>query len=148
MKFIKVLTFVFLFASIISAQENPNMDAAKYNSLRDSLENKRTLLLSEKILLKTEIDSLYSQSAKLDEQLKEVSYDVFVKKYGSEIGKRVYHGQIWKGMTEQMMLDGWGKPDKRETNKEKWGVFTQFYYGEITYFFKNGQLTDWEETKK
>lgn len=147
MKVLKSLTAIILLSTIISAQEKPKMDPAKFNSLKDSLETARTLLINEKASLKTEIDSLYSKSEKMDEELKVVMYDFFVKKYGKEIGPRVFHGQVWKGMTEQMMLDGWGKPDKRETNKEKWGTYTQFYYGDITYFFKNKVLIDWEETK-
>ncbi len=48
-------------------------------------------------------------------------------------------------MTERMLKDSWGEPDKIDKNMEKWGVFTQWYYGNITYFFKNGKLIAWEE---
>ena len=48
-------------------------------------------------------------------------------------------------MTEKMLKDSWSEPDRKTRNKKKWGLFTQWYYGTITYFFKNGVLTDWEE---
>ena len=50
-------------------------------------------------------------------------------------------------MTENMLNDSWGKPDKIDVNKEKWGVFSQWYYGNITYFFRDGSMIDWEEKK-
>ena len=48
-------------------------------------------------------------------------------------------------MTDKMLEESWGKPDNITSNKEKWGMFTQWYYGEITYFFKNGELLGWEQ---
>ena len=69
------------------------------------------------------------------------------RKYGNEIGERIIRGQIWKGMTEKMLEDSWGKPDRITKNREKWGTFTQWYFGKITYFFKDGIMTGWEELK-
>ncbi|MCF8266381.1 MAG: hypothetical protein K9I99_17935, partial [Melioribacteraceae bacterium] len=71
--------------------------------------------------------------------------EILVLKYGQEYGMRVSMGRVWKGMSENMMRDSWGEPDKIDKNKEKWGVFSQWYYGEIVYFFKDGKLTEWEQ---
>jgi len=51
-------------------------------------------------------------------------------------------------MTEQMLQDGWGKADTVNANSYKWGIYTQWIYGDITLFFKNGKLFEWEEKKK
>ena len=51
-------------------------------------------------------------------------------------------------MTEDMLNDSWGKPDRTNKIKKKWGIFTQWYYGDITYFFKNSKLIEWEQKKK
>ena len=44
-----------------------------------------------------------------------------------------------------MVRDGWGKTDQINNNVERWGTFTQWSYGNITFFFRDGNLTDWEE---
>ena len=51
-------------------------------------------------------------------------------------------------MTEDMLNDSWGKPDRTNKIKKKWVIFTQWYYGDITYFFKNSKLIEWEQKKK
>jgi len=48
-------------------------------------------------------------------------------------------------MTDEMVRDGWGDPDRIDRNVEKWEVFEQWNYGNITFFFRDGKLTDWEE---
>ncbi len=48
-------------------------------------------------------------------------------------------------MTDEMVRDSWGKPDKIDKNVERWGVFTQWYYGNVTFFFRDGKLTEWDE---
>ena len=50
-------------------------------------------------------------------------------------------------MTEKMLRDGWGKPDRIHTSTYKWGIYSQWYYGDIIYFFRNGKLIDWEEKR-
>ncbi len=47
-------------------------------------------------------------------------------------------------MTDEMVRDGWGEPDRVDKNVEAWGTFTQWNYGDVTFFFKDGKLTDWE----
>ncbi len=71
--------------------------------------------------------------------------ELYVLKYGKEIGNRIAYKRIWMGMTDKMVRDGWGEPDKIDRNVEKWGVFEQWFYGNITFFFKDGKLTDWDE---
>ena len=94
-----------------------------------------------------DISNLEKRLLELDEEIKTCKTNKIIKKYGQEIGSRIVNGQIWKGMSEKMLEDSWGKPDKITKNKEKWGTFTQWFYGEITYFFKNSELIGWEEKK-
>jgi len=103
-------------------------------------------------ILKSKIDSLTNLFSSLSEELTanqselaEINKRSFVKKYGKENGQRVASGRIWKGMTTDMLKDIWGKPDKITSNKYSYGVYTQWYYGDITYFFKNSVLIDWEQ---
>lgn len=97
---------------------------------------------------KKEVDSLKIVLKNLDANLKEHLKTLYILKYGKKKGIRVSNGNVWKGMTEHMLNDSWGKPDKVNANKRKWGIFTQWTFGDVTFFFKNGKLFEWEEIKK
>ena len=104
--------------------------------------------------MEKEIDSLKKVSESLDKRLNEAQSELrkvqqtyYIKKYGQENGNRIFERKVWKGMTESMLRDSWGRPDKTHQNNYNWGVFAQWYYGDITYYFKNGKLIDWEEKK-
>lgn len=114
---------------------------------RDSLLVLKKSLTSETDKLRAETDKLQAKLDKLTAKYDGKKIILFSKRYGRKIGAQLAVGKIWKGMTDKMMKDSWGKPDKVTRNKEKWGVFTQWTYGKITYFFRDGKLTDWEEKK-
>ena len=98
--------------------------------------------------LTAEIDSLKNLSTEIENKIEVVLEEInsmYVKKFGKEKANRIVNKQIWKGMSEKMLRASWGAPDKIDRNVEKWGAFTQWYYGVVTFFFKNGKLTDWEE---
>lgn len=117
----------------------------QYNSQRDSLLVLRTSLTAEKSQIEDTIDSLKTHIQFLEKEIDDAKIKLYIKKYGQENGMRVASGQIWKGMSDKMMRDSWGEPDKINKNVEKWGVFTQWHYGNIIYFFRDEILTDWEE---
>ena len=138
------LSLLILFSSINSlAQISPD----EYYAQKDSLIKKKNELTFEIKLLKTEIDSLKKIIPFTDQEIKTCYRELYTLKYGKEIGERVTLKKIWKGMTDKMVKDGWGEPDFIEKNVEKWGVFTQWHYGDIIFFFRDGKLTDWEEGK-
>lgn len=146
MKFYKIAVFVLTFITATTfAQENKKLTTDKYNSIKDSLVELKSNLIDIKEELNSELDSLKSYSENLDNELQTALYDHYVEKYGQKIGARIHQGRVWKGMTDEMLKDSWGKPDKIDKNVQPWGVFTQWYYGDITYFFKNGVMTGWEE---
>ena len=142
-KYLLPLLFV---ASFLFAQEK-GMTREAYNKEFQQLETKKAELLKEKTSLKTSIEKLNKEIAHLDSLLKKCLPGYFIRKYGKRIGTRIALGKVWKGMTEKMLLDSWGKPDKITTSRKKWGVFRQYYYGKIIYFFRDGKLIDWEEKK-
>lgn len=145
-KFILILLGVFYLN--VSAQSESSINKERYNFLYDSLTVEKERLLIEKETLVFEIDSMKNLLVELEERCKSARSEQLLKKYGREIGKRIVNGQVWKGMSERMLEDSWGKPDKITKNKEKWGTYTQWYYGSITYFFENGKMIDWEEEVK
>ncbi len=145
----KRLLIIFLMSySFLSGQTKITLKI--YQSEKDSLQKLNSKLLIEKESLKKEIDSLKNNSTMLDEKINSINREIeelYIKKFGRENGTRVYNKQVWKGMTEKMLLAGWGKPDKIDKNVQKWGTYTQWYYGKITFFFKDGKLIDFEESK-
>lgn len=114
---------------------------------KDSLFVLKKTLTNRNEQLRKQLDKLQAKLDKITEKYNSKKIVLFVKKYGKRIGNRLASGKVWKGMTERMLRDSWGKPDKIHRNKEKWGVFTQWTYGKITYFFRDGKLIDWEEKK-
>lgn len=140
-----VLIIFFITAASLYGQQ---MDRKTYDTKLDSLKSLKSILSVQNAAAQSAIDSLKKYSAKLDDLTQKCRNSVDVLKYGKELGARVYEGKVWKGMTESMLRDSWGKPDKTHTNKYKWGIFTQYYYGDITYYFKNGRLIDWQQKSK
>ncbi|MEW6197013.1 MAG: hypothetical protein AB1521_17840 [Bacteroidota bacterium] len=149
----KLILFI-LFASTVmidvNAQSDKKIKAADYKFETDSLTLHKKNLTESKELLKREIDILKKSISSLDDKIQiaeEEIHELYYKKFGKENGKRIINKQVWKGMTEKMLMASWGKPDKIDKNVEKWGVFTQWYYGNATFFFRDGKLTDFEENK-
>lgn len=70
---------------------------------------------------------------------------VFVKKYGPINGEKVAKGLIWIGMTEQMLIDSWGRPDDINTTVTRYGTSKQFVYGLGRYVYvENGKVDAWQ----
>ena len=133
--------YVYFFSAISFAQ----ITQESYNRELNSLTEKKDQLSAEIKSLKFEIDSLNLLIPELKQRLSTEYRELYVMKYGNKYGPRVAQKQIWKGMKDEMVKDGWGSPDRIDKNVEPWGVFTQWYYGDIIFFFKNGKLIDWQE---
>ena len=138
------LIFVVLFI-FISLSTFAQMTEDEYNSKRESLTLQKKGLIREIDALKIEIEIFQNRIPELEQEIITSFRELYVLKYGEEIGRRVAYKQIWNGMTDEMVRDGWGDPDRIDRNVEKWGVFEQWNYGNITFFFRDGKLTDWEE---
>ncbi len=130
---------------LISLTTFAQMTEEEYNSKKESLTLQKEELIMEIETLKTEIENLQNRIPELEQEMITAFRELYLLKYGEDIGQRVAYKQIWKGMTDEMVRDGWGEPDKIDRNIEKWGVFEQWFYGNIEFFFRDGKLTDWDE---
>ena len=139
-----VLIFTVLII-LISLTTFAQMTEEEYSSKKESLTLQKKELSREIGTLKTEIDSMHKRIPELEQEVITAFRELYVLKYGKEIGNRIAYKRIWKGMTDEMVRDGWGEPDRIEKNIEAWGVFTQWIYGDVIFFFRDGTLTDWEE---
>jgi len=140
-KFLILIVCFTLFSTASLAQ----MTQQEYDKEFKLLESKKIELNNEISTLKTEIDSLNKMIPELEKELAAGYLELFELKYGKEIGWRIVNKRIWKGMTDEMVKDGWGEPDRIDKNVEAWGVFTQWIYGDIIFFFRDSKLTDWQE---
>jgi len=138
------LIFSVLFISI-SLTAFAQMTEEEYNSENETLTLQKKELKKEIETLKTEIESLQNRIPELEQEIITAFRELYILKYGEEIGQRIAYKRIWKGMTDEMVRDGWGEPDKINRNVEEWGTFEQWNYGKIIFFFKDGNLSDWEE---
>lgn len=139
-----ILIFIVLIF-LISLTTFAQMTEEEYDSKMESLTLQKKELKREIETLKTEVESLQNRIPELEQEMMTAFRELYVLKYGEDIGQRVAYKQIWKGMTDEMVRDGWGEPDRIDKNVEAWGVFTQWIYGEVIFFFKDGKLTDWDE---
>lgn len=146
-----IFVLILFFNSLLCiAQSEKKYDPQSYRTEYDSLLTQKNKSINSKQELLSEIDKLKKQSSDLSDKIFAINLEIeelYTDKFGKEFGSRIYNKQIWKGMTEKMLSASWGKPDKIDKNVEKWGTFTQWYYGKITFFFRDGKLTDWEELK-
>jgi cell division protein FtsB len=133
---------LFIFISLATFAQ---MTEEEYSFKMDSLTLQKKELKKEIEKLKTDIDSLQNHIPELEQEIITAFRELYILKYGEEIGQRIADKRIWKGMTDEMVRDGWGEPDKINRNVEEWGTFEQWNYGKIIFFFKDGNLTDWEE---
>ena len=141
----KHFLFLIFYILVGSASSFAQTTQEEYEKEVKLLETKRVILHDEIKSLKNEVDSLSKVIPDLKDLLTTAYRELYDLKYGEEIGWRVYNKRIWKGMTDEMVRDGWGKPDRIDKNVEAWGVFTQWIYGDIIFFFRDGKLTDWQE---
>ncbi|MCH8941528.1 MAG: hypothetical protein IIA48_03675 [Bacteroidetes bacterium] len=137
---------VFIIISLIFSAQYSFAQSQENNP--SNIEVNKEQLIKKNAQTKHEIDSLKIVLKNLDANLKKHLKVLYTLKYGKKKGIRISIGSIWKGMTEDMLNDSWGKPDRTNKIKKKWGIFTQWYYGDITYFFKNSKLIEWEQKKK
>jgi hypothetical protein len=136
---------ILLFLIIFSLNSLAQITEEEYNLEKDELSLRKDQLNKEIEILKFEIDSIRSRIPEIEQQVITSYRELYVLKYGKEIGQKVAYKQIWTGMPAEMVRDSWGEPDKIDTNVKPWGVFTQWYYGEVTFFFRVGKLTEWDE---
>ncbi|MEX1213312.1 MAG: hypothetical protein WEA36_10745 [Balneolaceae bacterium] len=56
-----------------------------------------------------------------------------MRKYGKRDGRLVYNDKVWVGMTEEMLLDSWGEPDRKNITESIYGSSEQWIYDRGNY---------------
>ena len=142
------LLTMFLIAVVPSITFAQEMSEDTYKKTYEELKERKENLTEEEKALRAELEAMRTKIDSMKEAYTQAVEDILIMKYGEDDGRRVSQGRIWTGMTDDMLRDSWGEPDRTTKNVEPWGVFTQWYYGEITFFFRDGRLTAWEDKSK
>ncbi|OOG76167.1 hypothetical protein [Algoriphagus sp. A40] len=120
------------------------------NEARESLERMK-INEEEEIRKNDSIASVMLKNAKMQGQ---ISYqkslndrrEKFHKKYGKEIGEKIAKQTIWIGMTEEMLLDSWGKPEDINQTVTKYSNRKQYVFGSGQYVYvENGKVDAWQK---
>ncbi len=107
---------IFLSLILFAFNSFAQMTEEEYNSKKESLTLQKKELKREIETLKTEIENLQNRIPELEQEIITAFRELYILKYGEDIGQRVAYKQIWKGMTDEMVRDGWGEPDKIDRN--------------------------------
>ena len=126
-----IFSVLFIF---ISHTAFAQMTEKEYNREKDELNISRDQLKNEIENIKIETNNMRNKIPELEQEVITAYRELYVLKYGKGVGEKVSYKQIWTGMTDEMVRDSWGKPDKIDKNVKPWGVFTQWYYGNVTFF--------------
>ena len=64
-------------------------------------------------------------------------------KYGTAMASKMMAGKIWKGMTAEMILDSWGKPQKVNRTINVDLIREEWIYKNSWLFIENNTLIEW-----
>jgi hypothetical protein len=68
-----------------------------------------------------------------------------IKKYGATIGLKIFEERIWIGMTKEMLIESWGRPNDINRTVGSWGVHEQCIYTSVYVYIENGVVTSWQD---
>lgn len=111
------------------------------------IEDKRILEAREAEERRKAEDQLARERAGFARQYSEQMKRELIIKYGNDIGTKLAEQKIWVGMTDEMVKDTWGVPDRNIRNIGNFGTHEQWVYDILHthLIFVNGVLTTWRE---
>lgn len=68
-----------------------------------------------------------------------------IKKYGASNGLKIFEEKIWIGMTKEMLIESWGRPNDINRTVGSWGVHEQCIYSSAYIYIENGVVTSWQD---
>jgi len=77
-------------------------------------------------------------------QLKKAREQRLNEKYGTYVTSKILDGKIWLRMTNEMVVESWGNPSKKNKSVGSWGVKEQWIYSSAYLYISNGVLDSWQ----
>ena len=59
--------------------------------------------------------------------------------------EKISDKKIWIGMTKEMAIESWGRPEDINRTVGSFGVHEQWIYGDTFVYFEDGKLTSWQD---
>jgi hypothetical protein len=84
------------------------------------------------------------EAIKKDQQYK-LRKQSLIDRYGVVNTDKILAGKIWLGMTKDMVIESWGKPEDINRTVTTYSVSEQWIYGEKYLYFDDGILTSWQD---
>ena len=86
----------------------------------------------------------WERQAKIKRQQREKR---IIETYSVFFWNTIINNQIQLGMTKEMVIDSWGRPDDINRTVGSWGVHEQWVYerNKTYLYFENGILTSWQD---
>lgn len=86
---------------------------------------------------------------KIEEEERKISVEKrkneLIKKYGATVGLKISEERIWIGMTKEMLIESWGRPNDINRTVGNWGVHEQCIYTSAYVYIENGIVTSWQD---
>ena len=92
------------------------------------------------------LETVTRQQSENNVQTEEKQVDRFTyleNKYGTTMAIKMNSGKIWKGMSAEMILDSWGKPQKINRSINADLIREEWIYNNSWLFIENNSLIDW-----
>jgi len=86
-----------------------------------------------------------AKANKIREKASKKRHQSLIKRFGKRNGEKIFKGVIWIGMTKEMALESWGKPEDINRTVSVLSVHEQWVYGNAYLYFEGGILTSWQD---
>ena len=107
------------------------------DKIQDSIDYKAEIVRNDSIA-DAMLKNIKSQNRSQNQQYINQRREKFQNKYGKEVGEKITTKNIWIGMTEEMLLDSWGKPNDINQTVTKYSNRKQYVYGSSQYVYVEG----------
>jgi hypothetical protein len=104
--------------------------------VNDSLNIIQKQKIEKENLEKRKKDLLEQQKREEEQKIKnEQRKNLLISRFGREYGEVVFNRKIRIGMTEEMLIESWGKPQRINKTITKYGTRKQYVYGSSQYVY-------------
>lgn len=145
----KIITLFFLLCLSLQLEAQKSDSLTLLNQKTDFLTPgefiSRTIAQPEEMNVGVEEEKRVAEEHKGDQRRQsEERRKALIKKYGKEIGKKIYSHSYWIGMSSDKATESLGNPEKIHKRVGSWGVNEEWVYNNLYLYFENGILTSFQ----
>jgi len=138
------------------SEEEGKIIAMHYRFMRDSIAKRadslKVIKLENERKLNQENRIKAEENRRKAEENKRKTYEdrrnSLYRRFGKEYSDIILNGQIRIGMTEQMLIESWGKPERINETITRYGIRKQYVYSSSRYVYvENGEIVTIQTSK-